>query len=597
MRLSAPPRRRPRARSELPGLTIVIDHLAQAAASGRRDGTVGGRVARRSCAPERRAKISGLNTIFAHGDWGADDLRDAVAVAVDAFGPDRLVCGSDWPVALLNGSYEQVWRETLRVVDDVAPDARRASARQAPPCASTGWTARRVTGSGRAWPRSPTRRSPKIKDLIMSGEFIGGLEAAEGAGSRAAPRPLAQLAARGGARADADRRARAARRRRHLRDEPRAGAAPDRHGLHQRPADGSTLLELHQVRRILEPVATGMAATRLDEADFAALERCLADMDAAETTQAFIAADDEFHRIIVAASGNATLASLIQNLSGGTLRARLWRSVIERGRDRDHEAAPLGHLQRAARPRRRAGGAADLIHLSEGEQWLRQLIQAEEALTVLATEPPDTDPSGNGDENAGSTQVTAACYVGDRTVDAARNRAATSPARGGRARCRLHRHLRHGSPHRARRDGRAGLAADCARTRDVRLDRRGRGRRDRVVGRRSRHRHAAGLVRQLPSLPRGPYARLPQPELPRHRLAGVDAGALGRSRRSARRAASGSPARAAARWSSRPPWRCTMSGERPSGRARRPSSSAAGRSACSSRALRERPERTCSFSS
>ena len=35
---------------------------------------------------------------------------------------------------------------------------------------------------------------------------------------------------------------------------------------------GPTLLELHQVRRILEPVATEMAATRLDEDDFAALE-------------------------------------------------------------------------------------------------------------------------------------------------------------------------------------------------------------------------------------------------------------------------------------------------------------------------------------
>src|SRR5438552_8607530 len=78
---------------------------------------------------------------------------------------------------------------------------------------------------------------------------------------------------------------------------------------------GSTLLELHQVRRILEPVATALAATRLEDADFVALERCLADMDAAETTQAFIAADEEFHRIIVMASGNSTLASLIQNLS------------------------------------------------------------------------------------------------------------------------------------------------------------------------------------------------------------------------------------------------------------------------------------------
>ena len=53
------------------------------------------------------------------------------------------------------------------------------------------------------------------------------------------------------------------------------------------------------MRRILEPVATGMAATRLTEEEFEALEACLDKMDAAETTQAFIEADDEFHRIIV----------------------------------------------------------------------------------------------------------------------------------------------------------------------------------------------------------------------------------------------------------------------------------------------------------
>ena len=153
---------------------------------------------------------------------------------------------------------------------------------------------------------------------------------------------------------------------------------------------GSTLLELHQVRRILEPVATELAATRLEEADFAALERCLADMDAAETTQAFIAVDEEFHRIIVMASGNSTLASLIQNLSGGTLRARLWRSVMERDAievtKRRHW--DIYNALRDRDPKRAA--AADLIHLSEGEQWLRQLMQAEDALTVLATGPAGT---------------------------------------------------------------------------------------------------------------------------------------------------------------------------------------------------------------
>jgi DNA-binding FadR family transcriptional regulator len=164
---------------------------------------------------------------------------------------------------------------------------------------------------------------------------------------------------------------------------------------------GTTLLELHQVRRILEPVATELAAPRLDEADFAALERCLADMDAADTTTAFIVADEEFHRIIVTASGNSTLASLIQNLSGGTLRARLWRSVKERDAvevtKRRHW--DIFHALRDRDAKRAA--AADLIHLSEGEQWLRQLMQAEDAPTVLTTVPPDANLAGNGGESAG----------------------------------------------------------------------------------------------------------------------------------------------------------------------------------------------------
>jgi GntR family transcriptional repressor for pyruvate dehydrogenase complex len=153
---------------------------------------------------------------------------------------------------------------------------------------------------------------------------------------------------------------------------------------------GPTLLELHHVRRILEPVATEMAATRLDAEGLAALERCLEEMDAADTTKAFIAADQEFHRIIVAASGNTTLASLIQNLSGGTLRARLWRSITEqnaiemtRRRHWDiYDALRDGDGERAR--------AADLIHLSEGVQWLRELIDNEHALGALGGTPDGT---------------------------------------------------------------------------------------------------------------------------------------------------------------------------------------------------------------
>jgi L-fuconolactonase len=68
------------------------------------------------------AKVSGLNTV-APPHWRAADLEPAVEAAVDAFGDRRLVCGSDWPVALLNGDYERVWRETAAAIEQVAGQA------------------------------------------------------------------------------------------------------------------------------------------------------------------------------------------------------------------------------------------------------------------------------------------------------------------------------------------------------------------------------------------------------------------------------------------------------------------------------------------
>jgi GntR family transcriptional repressor for pyruvate dehydrogenase complex len=144
---------------------------------------------------------------------------------------------------------------------------------------------------------------------------------------------------------------------------------------------GTTLIEAHQVRRILEPVATAMATSRLTEDDFAALEACLGAMDEATSVSAFIDADMEFHRIIVDAAGNATLASLIQGFSGSTIRARLWRTITEheaveitKQRHRDIYAALRAGDSEQAR-------AADLIHLADVARWLEWLTQEQQSGT------------------------------------------------------------------------------------------------------------------------------------------------------------------------------------------------------------------------
>ncbi|HWG18163.1 MAG TPA: amidohydrolase family protein, partial [Acidobacteriaceae bacterium] len=53
-------------------------------------------------------KLSGMVTEADHRTWTVNDLRPYVEHVVECFGFDRLMFGSDWPVCLLAGSYDQV---------------------------------------------------------------------------------------------------------------------------------------------------------------------------------------------------------------------------------------------------------------------------------------------------------------------------------------------------------------------------------------------------------------------------------------------------------------------------------------------------------
>lgn len=149
--------------------------------------------------------------------------------------------------------------------------------------------------------------------------------------------------------------------------------------------NGQSLLELHHIRRMLEPEATRLATARLTEQDFDDLVDCLALMEAADTVQAYIEADTAFHRVILRACGNATLASLIENLSGSTLRARMWQSLVSR----DAVEATLAshraiHRALVARDAEMAA-AADVMHLAIAEEWLRTFIDDDRAARTGST--------------------------------------------------------------------------------------------------------------------------------------------------------------------------------------------------------------------
>jgi DNA-binding FadR family transcriptional regulator len=134
-----------------------------------------------------------------------------------------------------------------------------------------------------------------------------------------------------------------------------------------------TLVELFEVRRIIEPAATALAAGRIDKEDLRRLEETLGRMDAAENVEELVEADDDFHRTVAGATGNAALAALLQNLYGRTLRARIWRGLAEEGaldRTRISHRAIYGAISN--RDAELARSAATM-HIAEVEAWFRRL--------------------------------------------------------------------------------------------------------------------------------------------------------------------------------------------------------------------------------
>lgn len=139
-----------------------------------------------------------------------------------------------------------------------------------------------------------------------------------------------------------------------------------------------TVLEFLEVRRILEPAATAMAATHMTDEQIADLRHVLGQLDDAPTIEALVANDLEFHRRIALGSGNTVLCSLLDGLSGPTTRARIWRGLTQEGavgKTREQHTAICDAIE-ARQPEVARSWAT--VHIAGVEQWLRStLVEAE----------------------------------------------------------------------------------------------------------------------------------------------------------------------------------------------------------------------------
>jgi GntR family transcriptional repressor for pyruvate dehydrogenase complex len=135
-----------------------------------------------------------------------------------------------------------------------------------------------------------------------------------------------------------------------------------------------TVLEFLEVRRILEPAATAMAAERIGDAEIEGLSKLLDSLGPHPEVEDLVANDLEFHKRISACSGNLVLCSLLDSLSGPTFRARVWRGLTQEGATErtlaEHRAIvdALGaHDPEMAR-------SLSVVHIASVQQWLASVL-------------------------------------------------------------------------------------------------------------------------------------------------------------------------------------------------------------------------------
>ena len=110
---------------EFPGQTFVLDHIAKPAIadglaesqfrsqfeSWARDMRELAKFANVSC------KLSGMVTEARWGKWTQEDFLPYLDVVLEAFGPSRLMIGSDWPVCTVSGDYAQTLEIVSRFIE------------------------------------------------------------------------------------------------------------------------------------------------------------------------------------------------------------------------------------------------------------------------------------------------------------------------------------------------------------------------------------------------------------------------------------------------------------------------------------------------
>ena len=105
--------------ADIPELPAVVDHISKPAFRWDEDGDWRDGMARLAECPSTCCKLSGLVTEVGPG-WTPADFEPYAAFVLEAFGPERVMFGSDWPVCRLAAEYGDVVRLAERLTSSLS---------------------------------------------------------------------------------------------------------------------------------------------------------------------------------------------------------------------------------------------------------------------------------------------------------------------------------------------------------------------------------------------------------------------------------------------------------------------------------------------
>jgi L-fuconolactonase len=109
----------------MPEQKFVIDHLAKPDIKAGRREQWQAQMREIAQNPNVYCKVSGMVTEADWGSWKNADFTPYLDVVFEAFGEERLMFGSDWPVCLVAASYAQVVKIVEEYVDENATAAKK----------------------------------------------------------------------------------------------------------------------------------------------------------------------------------------------------------------------------------------------------------------------------------------------------------------------------------------------------------------------------------------------------------------------------------------------------------------------------------------